>query len=50
MMAFWGATVIAILFGYKPPKRHTRLDGLTIWQKVARLDLPGSALVCSSTI
>lgn len=45
MMAFWGATVAAIMFGYKPPKRHTRLDGLSIWEKLGRLDLPGCGLV-----
>lgn len=44
-MAFWGVTVLAILLGYKPPKRHTRLDGLSLWQKLGRLDLPGSGLV-----
>lgn len=49
-MAFWGITVAAIFFGYKPPKRHTRLDGLTIMQKLGRLDLPGSGLVGSAVL
>lgn len=46
-MAFWGVTILGILVGYRPPKRHTRLDNLTIMQKVGRLDLPGMALVGS---
>ena len=32
---------IGLFIGYKPPKRHTRLDHLSTWQKLARLDLPG---------
>ena len=31
--------------GYNPPKRHTRLDHLSRWQKLACLDLPGFALL-----
>lgn len=30
---------------YRPPKRHTRLDHLSIWQKLSCLDLPGFALL-----
>jgi hypothetical protein len=44
-MALWGATAIGILVGYRPPKRHTRLDHLPLWQKLGRLDLPGCALL-----
>jgi hypothetical protein len=43
-MAIWGLCGICIMVGYKPPTRHTRYDGLTAIQKVARLDLPGFAL------
>ena len=43
-MAFWGATGFGILIGYRPPKRHTRLDHLSFWAKVSHLDLPGFAL------
>ncbi|KAL7003904.1 hypothetical protein EMMF5_006555 [Cystobasidiomycetes sp. EMM_F5] len=44
-MGFWGITLIAIAIGYKPPKRHTKLDGLSLWQKLGRLDLPGMFLL-----
>ncbi|KAJ9612106.1 hypothetical protein H2200_003703 [Cladophialophora chaetospira] len=43
-MALWGAAAIAILFGYRPPKRHTALDHLSFWHKLSYLDLPGFAL------
>jgi hypothetical protein len=38
-------TAICIFFGYRPPKRHTRLDHLSFWQKLSCLDLPGFALL-----
>lgn len=44
-MALWGAIAIGIIIGYKPPKRHTLLDHLSFWEKLARLDLPGSGLL-----
>lgn len=40
-MALWGVTAIGLFIGYKPPKRHNQLDHLSIWQKLARLDLVG---------
>ena len=44
-MALWGATAIGTFFGYRPQKRHTRLDHLTIWQKLGHLDLLGFGLL-----
>ncbi|CAD6587036.1 MAG: hypothetical protein CYPHOPRED_003766 [Cyphobasidiales sp. Tagirdzhanova-0007] len=44
-MAMWGLTVVFIIFGYRPPPRHARLDGLSIWQKIQRLDLPGMGML-----
>lgn len=44
-MALWGLTALGLFVGYKPPKRHTRLDHLSTWEKLARLDLPGFGLL-----
>lgn len=44
-MGLWGATALGILLGYRPPKRHTRLDHLSFIQKLGHLDLPGGALL-----
>lgn len=44
-MALWGITALGIFLGYRPPKRHTRLDHLPFTQKIGRLDLPGFALL-----
>lgn len=44
-VACWGATALGIFFGYNPPKRHTRYDSLSIYQKLGRLDLPGCGLL-----
>jgi hypothetical protein len=44
MFAVWGAGALGICFGYRPPKRHTRMDHLSFWQKLAHLDLPGMSL------
>ena len=44
-MALWGACTLGLFFGYKPPKRHSRLDHLSFIQKLARLDLPGCGLL-----
>lgn len=43
-MALWGVTAACILIGYKPPKRHTRYDHLSLAQKIKALDLPGVSL------
>ncbi|KAH7394196.1 putative siderophore iron transporter [Phaeosphaeria sp. MPI-PUGE-AT-0046c] len=44
-MGMWGLTALGIFLGYRPPKRHTRLDHLSFVQKLQQLDLPGSALL-----
>lgn len=44
-MGLWGLTAIGIFAGYRPPKRHTRLDHLSFWQKLAHLDLIGFGLL-----
>ena len=44
-MALWGITTIGIFFGYRPPKRHTRLDHMTLFQKIKQLDLIGLFLI-----
>ena len=44
-MALWGMTAIGIFLGYRPPKRHTRLDHLSFWQKIGKLDLIGFGLL-----
>ena len=43
--AIWGLTAAGIFFGYKPPKRHTDFDELSLWQKLKKLDLIGFALL-----
>ncbi|KAJ6442541.1 siderophore iron transporter [Purpureocillium lavendulum] len=43
-MALWGATAICIFFGYRPLKRHTVYDNLTLGQKLMALDLIGVGL------
>ena len=44
-MALWGLTAIGILVGYRPPRRHTRFDHLSLYQKFGRIDLPGCGLL-----
>ena len=44
-MGLWGASAVGILLGYRPPKRHTRLDHLSLWQKLGQLDLHGLGLL-----
>ncbi|KAJ9602510.1 hypothetical protein H2200_013053 [Cladophialophora chaetospira] len=41
----WGATAICLFIGYRPPKRHTRLEQLPLRQKFVQLDLPGFFLL-----
>lgn len=43
--ALWGLTALGLLFGYRPPKRHTRYDHLSLWQKIYQLDLVGFSLL-----
>lgn len=43
--ALWGATAFGILVGYRPPKRHTDLDNLSLMQKIGKLDLIGAFLL-----
>jgi hypothetical protein len=43
-MGLWGASGVGVLLGYRPPKRHTRLDHLGFWQKIGHLDFPGFGL------
>lgn len=45
MFAVWGAAAAGIAIGYRPPKRHTRLDHLSFWQKLGHLDLSGFGLL-----
>ena len=44
-MALWALTALFIFVGYRPPKRHTRLDHMTFIQKLWHLDLPGFGLL-----
>jgi hypothetical protein len=44
-MALWGATALGLFFGYRPPKRHTRLDHLSFSQKLGHVDLAGCGLL-----
>ena len=44
-MGLWGVVAICLFIGYRPPKRHTHLDHLSFWQKISRLDLPGTGLL-----
>lgn len=44
-MGVWCITALGIFAGYRPPKRHTRLEHLSFFQKLQQLDLPGFALL-----
>ncbi|OQV11091.1 hypothetical protein CLAIMM_14988 [Cladophialophora immunda] len=46
----WAAVAAGIFFGYRPPKRHTRFDHLTVWQKIKSLDLPGFFLLTAGLV
>lgn len=48
--AIWGVGALGVFFGYKPPKRHTRLDHLSFWQKLGFLDLPGCGLLVTGLV
>lgn len=37
----WAASSLGILLGYRPPNRHTKLDHLSLFQKLGHLDLAG---------
>ena len=43
--AFWGASVLALVVGYNPPKRETEVDHLSFWSKVGHIDLIGCGLL-----
>ncbi|KAF2174234.1 hypothetical protein M409DRAFT_49093 [Zasmidium cellare ATCC 36951] len=43
----WGLTAIGIFFGYTPPSRHTRLDHMSLLQKIGQLDLIGAFLLAA---
>lgn len=44
-MSIWALATVCIIIGYRPPTRHTKYDHLSLPQKIARLDLIGSALL-----
>lgn len=44
-MGFWGLAAVGLFVGYRPPKRHTRYDHLSFWQKIGRLDIIGTGLL-----
>jgi len=44
-MGMWGFTALGILAGYRPPKRHTRLDHLSVMWKIKCIDLYGCGLL-----
>lgn len=46
-LGLWALAIIGIFFGYKPPKRHSRYDHLSFWQKTLKLDITGSFLLAS---
>ena len=48
--ALWGTGALGVYLGYKPPKRHTRLDHLSFWQKLGYLDLPGCCLLTAGLV
>ena len=44
-MALWVFAASGILVGYQPPKRQTRLDHLSFFQKVGQIDIIGAFLM-----
>ncbi|KAK5693788.1 hypothetical protein LTR17_025026 [Elasticomyces elasticus] len=47
-MALWAVTAAGLYWGYRPPVRHTRLDHLSLFQKIKALDLVGFGLLSVS--
>lgn len=45
----WGAAAVGLLLGYNPPKRHSRSERLSFWQKLGTLDVIGAMLLVSGT-
>jgi hypothetical protein len=41
----WALSGLLLLLAYRPPKRHTELDHLTVWQKLRRIDVQGGGLL-----
>ncbi|KIW81596.1 hypothetical protein Z517_04622 [Fonsecaea pedrosoi CBS 271.37] len=44
-MALWIVTLSGLIVGYRPPKRHTAVESLSLAKKIASLDLPGCVLI-----
>ena len=44
-MALWGVAATCVVVGYQPPTRHTRLDHLSFFQKLGRIDIIGGFLM-----
>ncbi len=38
---------MALVVGYRPPKRHTKLDHLSFWRKLGYIDLVGCGLLAA---
>jgi heme/copper-type cytochrome/quinol oxidase subunit 3 len=49
-MAMWGISAVGLIFDYRPPKRHTRLDHISVWQKLSHLDLIGAGLLAAGLL
>jgi hypothetical protein len=39
-----------MFFGYNPPRRKSIVDGLTLSEKIARLDIPGTVLFTAALV
>lgn len=48
-MAMWLVSLLALLFGYNPPKRKTQHDSLSLYQKLGKLDILGCLLITVAT-
>ncbi|KAF2008792.1 putative siderophore iron transporter [Aaosphaeria arxii CBS 175.79] len=48
-MAMWAASLLSLLFGYNPPRRETAYESPLWYQKLAKLDIPGSILLTASS-
>lgn len=49
-MALWGASALFLFIGYRPPKRHTRFDHLSTWQKIRQIDLIGALIIATGLV